>query len=54
LSRLHVYYQDEGFRALRLFTRVMNGLIYGSVVAVVAYNIIKFWTNYYATAMSSF
>jgi type IV pilus assembly protein PilC len=54
LSRLHVYYQDEGFRALRLFTRVMNGVIYGSVVAVVAYNIIKFWTNYYATAMSSF
>jgi type II secretory pathway component PulF len=53
LSRLHVYYEEEGFRALRLFTRVMNGLIYGAVVAVVAYNIIKFWTNYYATAMGS-
>jgi len=52
LSRLHLYYQEEGFRALRLFTRVVNGLIYGSVVAVVAYTIIKFWTNYYATAMS--
>ena len=54
LSRLHLYYQEEGFRALRLFTRVVNGLIYGSVVAVVAYTVIKFWTNYYATAMSSF
>jgi type II secretory pathway component PulF len=47
LSRLHVYYQEEGFRALRLFTRIMNGTIYGLVVAVVAFNIIHFWANYY-------
>jgi type II secretory pathway component PulF len=52
LNRLHVYYQEEGFRALRLFTRILNGVIYGGVVAVVAYNIIKFWTNYYATALN--
>ena len=47
LSRLHVYYQEEGFRALRLFTRIMNGTIYGLVVLVVAYNIIHFWVTYY-------
>lgn len=52
LNRLHLYYQEEGFRALRLFTRVLNGVIYGSVVLLVAYNIIKFWTNYYATALN--
>jgi type II secretory pathway component PulF len=54
LNRLHVYYQEEGFRALRLFTRILNGVIYGAVVLVVAINIIRFWTNYYATAMNSF
>ncbi|MGA2869990.1 MAG: type II secretion system F family protein [Verrucomicrobiota bacterium] len=47
LSRLHVYYQEEGFRALRLFTRIMNGTIYGLVVAVVAFNIIHSWVAYY-------
>lgn len=52
LNRLHVYYQEEGFRALRLFTRILNGVIYGGVVGMVAYNIIKFWTNYYATALN--
>jgi type II secretory pathway component PulF len=54
LQRLHVYYEEEGFRALRLFTRVLNGTIYGAVVILVALNIIRFWTNYYASAMNSF
>lgn len=47
LNRLHAYYQEEGFRALRLFTRIMNGTIYGLVVMVVAYNVIHFWVTYY-------
>jgi type II secretory pathway component PulF len=53
LSRLHIYYQEEGFRALRLFTRVMNGGIYGIVVVVVAYNVIQFYTGYFSSALSN-
>ena len=51
LNRLHVYYQEEGFRVLRLFTRIMNGTIYGLVVAVVAYNVISFYSHLYGGGM---
>ncbi len=54
LERLHVYYEEEGFHTLRLFTRIMNGSIYGIIAALVAYAIISFYMNYYATAMQSF
>ncbi len=54
LERLHTYYEEEGFHTLRLFTRIMNGLIYGSIAALVGFNIIRFWMNYYAAAMQSF
>ncbi len=47
LVRLHTYFEEEGFRALQLFTRILNGVIYGSVVVLVAYNVIHFWMNYY-------
>lgn len=53
LNRLHLYYEEEGFRALRLFTRVMNGLIYGTVVVMVAYNVIKFYTGYFTNTMNT-
>jgi type IV pilus assembly protein PilC len=53
LNRLHLYYQEEGFRVLRIFTRILNGTIYGLVVLVVAYNVIQFWVNYFATAMKA-
>ncbi len=51
LNRLHEYYQEEGFRTLRLFTRILNGTIYGLVVMVVAYNIISFYSHLYGGAM---
>ena len=54
LRRLQTYYQDEGFRKLRLFTRVMNGTIYGLVVLLVAFNIIKFYANYLNSALQAF
>jgi len=47
LSRLHTYFREEGFRTLRFFTRLMNGTIYGLVVLLVAYNVIRFWLNYF-------
>lgn len=54
LRRLQVYYQEEGFRKLRLFTRVMNGTIYGLVVLLVAYNVIRFYANYLNAAFQGF
>ena len=54
LDRLQAYYQEEGFRMLRLFTRVMNGTIYGAIVLMVAFNVIRFWLNYYGNMMNSF
>lgn len=53
LSRLHIYYQDEGFRVLRTFTRILNGTIYALVVGVVGYNIIEFWVHYYSGMMDA-
>jgi type II secretory pathway component PulF len=47
LRRLQIYYQEEGFRKLRLFTRIMNGTIYGLVVLLVAFNVIRFYVGYY-------
>ncbi len=54
LARLQVFYQEEGFRTLRVFTRIMNGTIYGLVVLLVAYNVIKFWLGYFNAAMNGF
>ena len=52
-ERLHAYFEDEGFRSLQLFTRTLNGVIYGTVVAIVAYNIIHFWMGYYGALFNS-
>jgi type II secretory pathway component PulF len=51
LHRLQVYFEDEGFRKLRLFTRVMNGTIYGIVVLIVAYNVITFYVGRFSSMM---
>jgi type IV pilus assembly protein PilC len=51
LVRLHSYYEEEGFHTLRLFTRILNGTIYGTVMLLVAINIIRFWMNYYGAAL---
>lgn len=53
LLRLKNYYQEEGFRLLRLFTRILNGVIYGSFALVVAVSVIRFYMNYYANIMNS-
>lgn len=54
LNRLQVYYQEEGFRTLRFFTRVMNGTIYGLIVLLVGFTFIRFWVNYFNAALNSF
>lgn len=53
LARLHAYFEEEGFRTLEFFTRVLNGIIYGGIVLLVGYNIIRFWTNYYGNLLQS-
>jgi type II secretory pathway component PulF len=52
MNRLQVYFLDEGFRTLRLFTRVMNGVIYGIVAIIVAYNVVSFYVGYFNAALS--
>lgn len=52
LSRLHAYYQDEGLRILRTFTRVMAGTIYGLIVVLVAYTVIKFYMGYFSNILN--
>jgi type II secretory pathway component PulF len=53
LQRMHTFYQEEGFRALSLFTRVTSGTLYGLIALLIAYNVIKFWMNYYGNLMNS-
>jgi len=54
LMRLQVYFRDEGFRALQMFTKVLNGTIYGLVAIIVAYNVVSFWVGYFNAAMNGF
>ncbi|HEY1662895.1 MAG TPA: type II secretion system F family protein [Verrucomicrobiae bacterium] len=54
LARLQAYYHEEGFRTLRMFTRIMNGMIYGVIVMLVAYNVIHFYVGYFNSAVNAF
>lgn len=53
LRRLQAFYQEEGFRSLKLFMRILTGTIYGLVAALVGYTVIHFWINYYGNMMNS-
>ncbi len=54
LGRLRNYYEEEGFRRLRLFSRIMNGTIYGFIVLIVAYNVITFHLGRISSALEAF
>lgn len=47
LRRLHAFYEEEGFRKLRLFTKLLNGIIYGIVVLMVARAVFGFYLGYF-------
>lgn len=47
LRRLYTHHQEEGNYKLHAFAQWMPRLIYGLVVALVAYYIIQFWTGYF-------
>jgi type IV pilus assembly protein PilC len=48
LGRLHAYYQDEGMRRLRMFTRIMAGTIYALIALLVAYTVITFYMGHFS------
>jgi type IV pilus assembly protein PilC len=47
LKRLYIHFQDEGTHKLHMFAQWVPRLIYGLVAAMIAYNIIQFWTGYF-------
>jgi type II secretory pathway component PulF len=51
MQRMHTFYQEEGYRSLALFSRVTSGMLYGVIAMIIAYNVIKFWMNYYGALM---
>jgi len=53
LVRLRDYYEEEGFRILRLFSRIMSGIIYGVIAISIAIYILHFWITYYGALFQS-
>jgi type II secretory pathway component PulF len=47
LKRLHVMYRDEGSRNLKLASALFPKVIYGLVVALVAWKVISFYLGYF-------
>jgi type II secretory pathway component PulF len=54
LARLHTYFEDEGFRLLQSFCRILNFVIYFAIVIAVAINVIGFWSKYYGSLSAGF
>ena len=54
LQRLAKLYHEEGTRHLKSAAGVTTGLVYGGVVIAVAFIVIRFWTNYYSSALDAF
>ena len=53
LTRLHTYFEDEGFRKLQTFSRILNMVIYFTVAICVAVFVINFWRQYYGNLLNS-
>jgi type IV pilus assembly protein PilC len=53
LGRLNTYFEEEGFRMLQMFCRILNGIIYGAVALTVAIYVINFWKHYYGAELGS-
>jgi type II secretory pathway component PulF len=54
LTRLRVYYQEEGFRLLKVFTRILAGVIYAIVAISIAFFVIGFYMHLYGGMLQSF
>jgi type II secretory pathway component PulF len=53
LQRLHTYFEEEGFRKLQAFCRILNFLIYFTIAITIAIFVITFWKNYYGALLNS-
>ena len=53
LPHLQTYFEEEGLRALQLFNRLLVGVLYGTLMIIMAYVIIHFWLNYYGNLLNS-
>ena len=53
LVRLHNYYEEEGFRTLQLFTRILTGIIYGTMALIVAIFVIRFYVGMFNSVLNS-
>ena len=49
LSHLNTYFEEEGFRLLKMFTRILSGTIYGLLVMLVARSIIQFYVGHFTS-----
>jgi type IV pilus assembly protein PilC len=54
LTRLHTYFEEEGFNKLRTFCRVLGYGLYFSMAILAGYYIIHFWLNYFGQALGGF
>ena len=53
LTRLHTYYEEEGFRKLHSFGRFLSFGIYMAIAITIGIFVIRFWTNYFSAAMNA-
>ena len=53
LQRLHTYYEDEGFQNLNTFAFALRMTIFGVIAILVAFTVIRFWTNYYGALLNT-
>jgi type IV pilus assembly protein PilC len=53
LVRLHTYYEEEGFRTLHLFTRIVNAIVYATIAVIVGISVIRFYVGYFNAALNS-
>jgi type II secretory pathway component PulF len=53
LKRLNVYFEEEGRNNLQYFIKIAIGITIGVIMAIIAYNIIKFWVGYYGAMIQN-
>ena len=53
LTRLHTYFEEEGFRKLQTFCRILNMVIYFSIAIMVGVFVIHFWMHYYGDMLNN-
>ena len=47
LRRLHTYYQEDGSRKIRAVAKWVPMFIYLIIVAIIAYNVLMFYSGYF-------